>query len=125
MVACDGNIVVTIDTAEKCLLLYPMNEWEIVQRKLEALPNMAERTRRIQRILIGHATDIEIDGQGRILLPAMLRDFAGFEKKLVLVGQGNKLEIWAAGQWQARMDDWLSDGSALAADADEFTGLSV
>lgn len=125
MVACAGSIVVTIDTAEKCLLLYPMNEWEIVQRKLEALPNMAERTRRIQRILIGHATDIEIDGQGRILLPAMLRDFAGFEKKLVLVGQGNKLEIWAAGQWQARMDDWLSDDSALAADADEFTGLSV
>lgn len=125
MVACDGNIVVTIDTAEKCLLLYPMNEWEIVQRKLEALPNMAERTRRIQRILIGHATDIEIDGQGRILLPAMLRDFAGFEKKLVLVGQGNKLEIWAAGHWQARMDDWLSDDSGLAAEADEFTGLSV
>lgn len=125
MVACDGNIVVTIDTAEKCLLLYPLNEWEIVQRKLEALPNMAERTRRIQRILIGHATDIEIDGQGRILLPAMLRDFAGFEKKLVLVGQGNKLEIWAAAHWQARMDDWLSDKSGLAADADEFTGLSV
>ncbi len=125
MVACDGNIVVTIDTAEKCLLLYPLNEWEIVQRKLEALPNMAERTRRIQRILIGHATDIELDGQGRILLPAMLRDFAGFEKKLVLVGQGNKLEIWAAAHWQGRMEDWLSDKSGLAADADEFTGLSV
>ena len=125
MVASGGKIVVTIDTGEKCLLLYPLYEWEIVQRKLEGLPNIVENARRLQRLLIGHATDIELDGQGRILLPAMLRDFASLEKKLVLVGQGNKLEIWSADHWQARMDDWLSDESGLATDADEFTGLSV
>ena len=125
MVASEGKIVVTIDTGEKCLLLYPLYEWEIVQRKLEGLPNIVENTRRLQRLLIGHATDVEMDGQGRILLPAMLRGFATLEKKLVLVGQGNKLEIWSADHWQARMDDWLSDESGLATDADEFTGLSV
>ena len=125
MVASEGKIVVTIDTGEKCLLLYPLYEWEIVQRKLEGLPNIIENARRLQRLLIGHATDVEMDGQGRILLPAMLREFANLEKKLVLVGQGNKLEIWGADHWQARMDDWLSDESGLATDADEFTGLSV
>ena len=125
MVASEGKIVVTIDTGEKCLLLYPLYEWEIVQRKLEALPNIIENARRLQRLLIGHATDVDMDGQGRILLPAMLRNFASLEKKLVLVGQGNKLEIWAADHWQARMDDWLADESGLATDADEFTGLSV
>ncbi len=125
MVASGGKIVVTIDTGEKCLLLYPLYEWEIVQRKLEGLPNIVENARRLQRLLIGHATDVDMDGQGRILLPAMLRDFAKLEKKLVLVGQGNKLEIWSADHWQARMDDWLSDESGLATDADEFTGLSV
>jgi MraZ protein len=125
MVASEGKIVVTIDTGEKCLLLYPLYEWEIVQRKLEGLPNIIENARRLQRLLIGHATDVELDGQGRILLPAMLRGFANLEKKLVLVGQGNKLEIWSADHWQARMDDWLSDESGLATDADEFTGLSV
>ena len=124
-VASGGKIVVTIDTGEKCLLLYPLYEWEIVQRKLEGLPNIVENARRLQRLLIGHATDIEMDGQGRILLPSMLREFAQLEKKVVLVGQGNKLEIWAADHWQARMDDWLSDESGLATDADEFTGLSV
>ena len=124
-VASGGKIVVTIDTGEKCLLLYPLYEWEIVQRKLEGLPNIVENARRLQRLLIGHATDVDMDGQGRILLPAMLRDFAKLEKKVVLVGQGNKLEIWAADHWQARMDDWLSDESGLATDADEFTGLSV
>ena len=125
MVASEGKIVVTIDTGEKCLLLYPLYEWEIVQRKLEGLPNIIENARRLQRLLIGHATDVDMDGQGRILLPAMLRNFASLEKKLVLVGQGNKLEIWAADHWQARMDDWLADESGLATDADEFTGLSV
>ncbi len=125
MVASGGKIVVTIDTSEKCLLLYPLYEWEIVQRKLEGLPNIVENARRLQRLLIGHATDVDMDGQGRILLPAMLREFAMLEKKLVLVGQGNKLEIWCADNWQARRDDWLSDESGLVTDADEFVGLSV
>ena len=122
-VASEGKIVVTIDTGEKCLLLYPLFEWEIVQRKLEDLPNIQENARRLQRLLIGHATDIDMDGQGRILLPAMLREFADLDKKLVLVGQGNKLEIWSADHWQGRRDAWLSE--ALVTGGDEFTGLSV
>ncbi len=122
---CDGKVVVTIDMREKCLLLYPLPEWEVVQRKLEALSNIGEQARLLQRLLIGHATDIEFDSQGRILLPAMLRDFGEFQKKLVLVGQGNKIEIWAANQWQDRMNDWLTADENLLADSDEFTGLSV
>lgn len=117
--------MVTIDMGERCLLLYPLPEWEVVQRKLEGLSNIADNARRLQRLLIGHATDIEMDGQGRILLPAMLRDFAQLEKKVVLVGQGNKLEIWGADHWQERMSAWLSEDSKLAADGDQFTGLSV
>lgn len=122
---CEGKVVVTIDMREKCLLLYPLPEWEVVQRKLEALSNIGEQARLLQRLLIGHATDIEFDSQGRILLPAMLRDFGEFQKKLVLVGQGNKIEIWAANQWQDRMNDWLTADENLLADSDEFTGLSV
>ena len=125
MVAAEGKIVVTIDMREQCLLLYPLPEWEVVQRKLEGLSNIAENARRLQRLLIGHATDIDMDGQGRVLLPGMLRDFAALEKKLVLVGQGNKLEIWSAVHWQERMSNWLSDESELLTDGDAFTGLSV
>ena len=125
LVVADGKIVVTIDMREQCLLLYPLPEWEVVQRKLEGLSNIAANARRLQRLLIGHATDIDMDGQGRILLPGLLRNFAGLEKKLMLVGQGNKLEIWSAAQWQERMSCWLSEGSELLTDGDEFTGLSV
>lgn len=123
--ACEGKTVVTIDMREKCLLLYPLTEWEVVQRKLESLSNVAPRARLLQRLLIGHATDLELDAQGRILLPSMLRDFAALEKKLVLVGQGNKLEIWSAEHWHERMQSWLADEAELLSDGDEFTGLSV
>ncbi len=121
-----GNVVVTIDMRERCLLLYPLAEWEVVQRKLEGLSNIDPRARRLQRLLIGHATDLGLDSNGRILLPSLLRDYADLDKKLVLVGQGNKVEIWSADQWQERMTHWLSeDESALLQDGDAFTGLSV
>lgn len=119
-------LVVTIDTKDPCLLLYPLPFWEAVQQKLEALPNLNPRSRTLQRLLIGHATDLEPDGAGRVLLPQKLRSYAQLDKKLVLVGQGNKVEIWAETLWEARMDEWLSDESvARLADAVEFTGLSV
>lgn len=122
----DGKLVVTIDMREKCLLMYPLPEWEVVQRKLEELSNIGEQARLLQRLLIGHATDLELDGSGRILLPAMLREFAELHKKLVLVGQGNKIEVWSQGSWHGRMEQWLADDSAgLRANINEFTGLSV
>lgn len=121
-----GNLVVTIDTRERCLLMYPLPLWEEVQRELESLPNVNPRSRTLQRLLIGHATDLEPDGNGRVLLPQKLRDFAGLDKKLVLVGQGKKLEIWSEQRWEARMEEWLSDDSvAELAGAQELTGLSV
>lgn len=122
----EGRLVVTIDTKDRCLLLYPLPMWEEVQEKLENLPNMNPRSRTLQRLLIGHATDLEPDGNGRLLLPAKLREYAQLDKKLVLVGQGKKVEIWSEGVWETRMDEWLSDESvAELADAEEFTGLSV
>ena len=124
--AAAGKLVVTVDTREKCLLLYPLPEWEAVQQKLDALPNMQPRNRWLQRILIGHATDLELDGNGRILLPAPLRDHCGLSKALVLVGQGNKVEIWAQETWKERVGAHTSsDDNPLLAEGDELTGLSV
>lgn len=122
----EGKVVLTIDVTEPCLLLYPLPEWEVVQRKLEGLSNINPRARMLQRLLIGHATDLELDANGRILIPAMLREYAQLNKKIVLVGQGNKIEVWSADQWRERMQQWLdADATALLADGDTFTGLSV
>lgn len=125
MALSEGKVVVTIDMREPCLLLYPLPEWEIVQRKLEALSNIKPDARLLQRLLIGHATDLELDGSGRILLPGLLRDYATLAKKLVLVGQGNKIEIWSHDTWQASMSKWLDKGSRLMEGGDAFTELSV
>lgn len=108
---CDGHLalILTIDTEERCLLLYPKSEWEVIEKKVAALPSFNPAARRIQRLLIGHASEVEMDSQGRILLPPLLRDYAGITKKAVLVGQGLKFEVWDEAHWQARRDDWLRE----------------
>ena len=121
-----GQVVVTIDLGQPCLLLYPRTEWDAVQAKLQALPNVQTGVRQLQRLLIGHATDLELDGNGRLLLPALLREHAGLAKKLTLAGQGNKIELWDEANWRAGMAQWLSEENrALVAEFDGVTGLSV
>ena len=107
--ASQGELVLTIDTEERCLLLYPLSEWELIQQKIESLPSYNKAVRRIQRLLIGHATDIEMDSSGRVLVPGPLREHARLGKKVVLLGQGNKFEVWDESYWQQRRDDYLDD----------------
>lgn len=106
-----GCVVMTIDTDERCLLLYPIAAWEEIENKLAALPSFNPAARRIQRLLIGHATEAEIDSQGRILLPNLLREYAGLNKKSVLVGQGKKFELWEEEHWEQRRSKWLDEES--------------
>ncbi|MCW8922625.1 MAG: division/cell wall cluster transcriptional repressor MraZ [Gammaproteobacteria bacterium] len=96
--ACGGRLVVTVDP-DSCLLVYPLPEWETIESKLIKLPSLNRQARSIQRLLIGHATECEMDGQGRILLPALLREYAGLGKKIVMIGQGKKFEIWDEEAW--------------------------
>jgi MraZ protein len=105
------TVVLTIDTEEKCLLLYPIAAWEEIESKLAALPSFNPAARRIQRLLIGHATEVEFDSQGRILLPPLLREYAGLTKRMMLVGQGKKFELWDEEHWQQRRNEWLDEES--------------
>jgi|TARA_A200000159_G_C7243745_1_gene305731 MraZ protein len=100
-------MVVTIDTEERCLLIYPQPAWEDIQRKVESLPSFNTAARRVQRLLIGHATDIPMDRNGRLLITPPLREYANLDKQTVLLGQGNKLELWDESVWNARRDQWL------------------
>jgi MraZ protein len=105
------QLVVTIDTEEPCLLIYPLIEWDLIQQKLEQLPSFNPAARRIQRLLIGHATDLELDANGRILLPALLREYAQLDKKVILLGQGKKIELWSELLWNARRETYLQANS--------------
>lgn len=107
-----GQLIVTIDTDESCLLLYPLPFWEEIEQKVQALPALNPAVRRIQRLLIGHATEVELDTNGRILLPVVLREYAQLEKEAMLVGQGNKFEIWSKPVWQTSCNKWLEHNGA-------------
>lgn len=102
-----GQLVITVDHADKCLLLYPMDQWLKVEQALMELPNVNRRVRNMQRLILGHAAELELDVQGRVLLPAPLREYASLDKRVVLVGQVNKFELWDADQWQQARDVWL------------------
>ena len=106
---CASQLVVTIDTDQPCLLIYPLPEWEEIETKIESLPSFNPTTRRIQRLLIGHATEVEVDGNGRMLLSNPLREYAQLGKKVVLIGQGKKFELWDEEVWGQRIQIWLDD----------------
>ena len=96
---CDGRIVMTAHTEDKCILVYPETEWDLIRPKIEALPTFNKQALRAQRLLIGYATPLELDANGRVLVPPTLRDYAGLDKSLMLVGLGKKLELWSETQW--------------------------
>lgn len=98
-----GKLVVTADSTS-CLLLYPAPDWEPIQQKLMSLSSFSQRTRDLQRLLVGNASDVDVDGAGRILIPGPLRRFAGLEKDVALVGQGVRFELWDEAKWGAQME---------------------
>lgn len=106
---CGNQVVITIDTDQPCLLMYPLNEWELVEAQVDALPSFHEATKRIKRLLLGHATDVEVDANGRFLLSNSLREHANLSKKVVLIGQGKKFEIWDEEIWHQSKQVWLTD----------------
>lgn len=107
LVACsDGHLVATAD--RECLLVYPLPDWEEFERNLMAVPNFNPVARRLQRLMMGYAKDLPMDAHGRVLLPQELREVANLEKRVVLLGQGNKFELWDESLWSKRRDEWLA-----------------
>lgn len=103
---CGGQVVMTAHIQERCLSIYPIHEWEnSVLPKIQALPTVNKAAARAQRLVIGYANEMSIDANGRILIPPTLREFASLEKKLMLVGLGNKFELWDEDAWFAVLDE--------------------
>ncbi|EPZ43899.1 division/cell wall cluster transcriptional repressor MraZ [Alicyclobacillus acidoterrestris] len=86
---------------DKCLFVYPMEEWRILESKLKALPMTRGDARSFVRFFFSGASECELDKQGRILLPQKLRDYAGLDKDCTLIGVSNRVEIWDSNVWAA------------------------
>ncbi|ALB71866.1 division/cell wall cluster transcriptional repressor MraZ [Cronobacter muytjensii] len=101
--ASSGQMVCTIDIHHPCLLLYTLPEWVIIEQKLSRLSSMNPAERRVQRLLLGHASECQMDSAGRLLLAPVLRQHAGLTKQVMLVGQFNKFELWDEATWHQQV----------------------
>ena len=117
----NGHVIVTADNSG-CLLVYPLAAWEPIEARLMSLSSFDERIRSLQRLLVGHADEVDIDAAGRILIPPALRRYASLDRRVVLVGQGRKLELWDEARWQAQVAQTIAFPGALPP---ELEGLSL
>ena len=121
---CGGNLVVTVDK-DQCLLIYPFPDWEELERKLMKLPSLNVQARRLQRLMVGHATELELDGSGRILLPPSLREYGLLNRDVMLIGQGLRFELWDETRWNERRDEWLASADTATDLPAELETLSL
>lgn len=104
---CEGQLVLTAD-ADGCLLFYPQPEWEPIRDKLLKLSALNPRIRALQRRLIGYAEEVVMDAAGRVLISSALRTYATLDKRVMLIGQGNKFELWDEAKWMTQQEAELS-----------------
>ena len=102
-----GETVVVTRGTSKCLTVYPMSEWEKYTAKIAELPQA--HAAKIRRFVFSNASDVPIDTQGRIGLVAGLREYAGIEKNVVILGLGSYIEIWAEDVWKAENETESGD----------------
>jgi MraZ protein len=119
---CANRLVITYNPFEPgCLWLFPHAEWEQVRDQVNALPKVKAAHRDMQMKLVGAAAVVEPDGAARILLPASQRAAAGIEKKAVLLGMGNKFELWSEQAHLAKIRQSIGEGDIT----DDMAGLRL
>ena len=121
-----NNLVITLNPLDRSLYLYPLPEWEIIEDKLAALSDFDKQIRRTKQMMRGYANDCQLDSQGRILIPKELRGHAELSRQAIILGQGNKFEIWNEKTWEKQRDDWLeSVGDESTSSSDSLRSLSL
>lgn len=120
-----GRMMLTVDYGVRCLVLYPMSKWVETEQNILSLPNLSEAAREIKRLVIGHASDVEMDSQGRIMVQAPLRDYAGMDKKIVMIGQGDKFELWDEDSWNIGRDSMRESAPINIQNDESLKGLSI
>ena len=100
------RVIANIDTQSSCLSIFSVPEWQRIEQQIYQLPN-EPAIKRYKRVMLSHAREIELDSQGRARITAELKSYAKLEKKIVLVGLGNKIEVWDEQRWEEEQQDGL------------------
>ena len=104
-----GNVVITLDLNDDCLTMYTEFEWKLVQEKIKTLPSFNPHVLKLKRIVVGHAAKCSMDGNSRILIPPLLREAVGIDKRIALIGMTNKFEIWDEQAWARTLKEMKED----------------
>ncbi|MEM1262318.1 MAG: division/cell wall cluster transcriptional repressor MraZ [Pseudomonadota bacterium] len=107
---CNGDVVVTVDR-QRCLLIYPLRDWEDIERELNRLPSSNAKVRAYRQMMVGFATDVPLDSAARVLVPKEHREFAAIERQTWLIGQGTRFELWDQARWDAKTNGWVDDSA--------------
>ncbi|MBK9594340.1 MAG: division/cell wall cluster transcriptional repressor MraZ [Rhodocyclales bacterium] len=110
--AAAGRLVLTAHP-HRCLLIYPLPAWEPIRDKVLAAPSLEQQSAYLKRLLVGFAREEEMDAAGRLLIAPELRQYAGLEKEVWLVGQGNHFELWSAAGWKQQQEAIFALGDKL------------
>ena len=117
-----GSPFVATRGLERCLFAFPMAEWNRVEEKLRLLPLTQADARAFVRLMLSGAAYVEVDRAGRALIPAHLREYAGLEREVAVLGVGNRVELWAAATWREYS---LQVQSSFEAIAEKIVGLGL
>ncbi len=118
-----SHMIITCDPYDNCLLIFTLEHWESTEADLQSLSNSKPLHRRLRRIMLSHATEVDMDANGRLLIPSVLRDRATLQKDVMLIGQGKTFQLWDESQWHKLVEEDMAVMSSEELDSDELPDL--
>lgn len=115
-----GKSFVMTRGLEGCLFVYPQKQWESIAEKLQALPLMKKDARKFARMFLSGATEVDVDKNGRFIIPSLLLEFAEIEKACAIIGVQNRLEIWELEKWKTFCKNSLDEYEEMAEELIDF-----
>lgn len=103
----ESHMIITRDPYDNCLLIFPLAHWEATEADLQSLSNSKPLHRRLKRIMLAHATEVDMDSNGRLLIPGVLREGANLNKEVMLIGQGKTFQLWNETEWNTLTEEDL------------------
>lgn len=122
--SCAGKLVITVNHDRESLLLYPQQEYEQRAQIINKLSDFDPLERRLKLLFIGHAFELEMDSNARVVVPPRLREIVGISRDVVLVGQHHKLELWDETAWTKKMDSLFTIGAEVGV-SDKLKSLAL
>ena len=121
--SCESHLIITCDPYDNCLLIFTLEHWATTEADLQSLSNSKPLHRRLKRIMLSHATEVDMDGSGRLLIPGVLRERSNLNKEVMLIGHGKTFQLWNESHWHQLVEQDMKVMSSDDLDSDQLPDL--